>query len=99
MIEIKDGLFGRDINLKSSVYIKVFGEVPRNEGYECKNKHCTKKYYALSEIEKENLKECLLCGRQLEKVYDEEILQIEWEKRSEKKGYIEKLAWKNQELI
>lgn len=73
---------------KADLYIKVFWEEPRNEWYVCPD--CEKTFW-LSEITKNEIKQCL-CGGNLKAYYDNNNIQDDWKKRANKEGYIWKIA-------
>ncbi len=95
MVNIINDQYDEKSKEKVDLYIRVFWEEPRNEWYECKNEYCNRQYYALSEVNTKELTECLQCWEQLEKVYNEDDLEKDWEKRNAKEWYTERLAEKN----
>lgn len=99
MVNIINNESYENLQEKTKLYINVFGEEPRNEWFECKNDECDKQYYALSKIYAENISHCLNCSTQLEKVYDQNILEQDRQKWASKEWYVWRLAEKNAELI
>jgi len=80
----------KDLNSqnKSDLYINIFGEEPWNEWYQCKK--CWK-LFGLSDSTKNNIQQCL-CGSELEKFYDKDDVDTDRLERSNRQGYICKLA-------
>jgi len=69
---------------KSALYINVFGEAPRNEGYKCTT---CEKLFSLSTVVNNSLEKCL-CSGDLKKVYDKEQIKKERADQANKSGYM-----------
>lgn len=87
-INIIDGQQNTNINKKSDLYIKIFGEEPRNEWYQCQD---CQSLFSLSEIAKKEIKDCL-CGWNLNAFYNPEKVEKDRSDRSKSQWYIERLA-------
>ncbi len=73
---------------KTDLYIRTFWEEPWNEWYQCVD---CETLYPLSQIQKEEIKQCT-CGGILEAFYDPTEVSNSRNKRTQKEGYIWKLA-------
>jgi GNAT superfamily N-acetyltransferase len=81
---------------KSELYIRIFWEEPRNEWYICTD--CETLFW-VSETIKNDIKKCL-CWWTLKNFYDPKDIESDWRKRSNKEGYIWKIAETlNNELV